>query len=101
MLELITILFYLLILSMPFYLTCCLIAYFGIRYQYKNEWSSIKPGVSDLIMVFTPLLNFGYAFYMLLNWSLNYLEKADNIVENSSINKKIVEKSIGNKFFRL
>lgn len=92
---------FLLITVFFMYIVPAVISYLGIRHQHKNEWEGLEPGIADFVMVFTPLLNWGYSIFIVMSVSFDALGEAMDKAEESKTNRRIKNKKIGSKFFRL
>jgi hypothetical protein len=57
-----------------FYIVPAIIAYFGIRSQFKNEWKDLEPDAGALSMVFVPFLNIGYAIFIIMDRGIEMME---------------------------
>lgn len=90
-----------LILFTVFYIIPAVISYFGVRHQYKYEWTSLSPDIGAFAMVFVPMLNWGYAIFTILNIMAFILDSMDDKVENSKVAKKIEKDEFGKKFFNI
>ena len=75
------------ILILMFYIFPALTAYLGIRRQYKQEWEGISPGIIDGLLVVLPLVNIGYAIFVIMIMVADVLDKAiDRLESKGSIN---------------
>lgn len=83
------------------YVLPAIISYVGIRYQFKYEWKGLEPDLGAFAMVFVPLLNWGYAIFTLMNITFSELEKVLDKSDESKLNKEILNKKLGSRFFRL
>ena len=82
-----------------FYIFPALIAYLGIRHMYKTEYNMLQPELDDFLMVFVPLLNWGMAIYILMSFLFDGI---DEIADSATkVDKKIRDRNIGDKFFKL
>lgn len=88
-------------LLLLFYVTPAVVSYLGIRRQYRNEWVRSEPSVTDLLMVFVPLLNWGFAMFSVIEFTIRLLDKISDALRNSTINKRIKRSNLIKRFFNV
>lgn len=91
----------LLLMAIPTYLLPAIISYFGVRYRYKTEWKHSTPDIHDILLVVIPGLNWVGAIWILMDLMFASMDKGFDSIEKSAMNKKIKNKNIGKKLFRL
>ncbi|MFJ3388838.1 hypothetical protein [Lysinibacillus sp. NPDC086135] len=89
----------LLALFIVFYVAPALISYLGIRWQYQNEWKGLEPELDSFIMVFTPVLNWAYSIFIMMDLLFKSLDETADNMDKSKLNNAIKDKKIGSKFF--
>ncbi len=51
------------------YVISCFGSYYMIKWNYENLWKSSNPGLSELIIVFAPVVNTLFCFWWYIDYS--------------------------------